>query len=129
MPQKNASLGTEGHVLDGFMAYMGSVHAFFADYRYAFEDLVTTENIAAARMTFTGTHQTTFLGIEATGRTISWIDETQDACVEPYFRGAGRFWPPAAAARRTRIDTSPLKRDCQGDRRHQQHRKSEVDTS
>ena len=36
------------------------------------EDLITTEDRAAARMTFKGKHRGEFFGVAATGRQIAW---------------------------------------------------------
>ncbi len=68
-----ASLGPERRGPDGFIAYMRSVHQALADYVCIIDDLITTEDRAAARMTFKGIHQAAFFGVEATGREIQWI--------------------------------------------------------
>ena len=67
-----ASLGPERTGPDGFIAYMRSVHAALADYKCIIEDLVTTEDRAAARLRFVGVHRADFFGVPATGREITW---------------------------------------------------------
>jgi predicted ester cyclase len=67
-----ASLGPERLGPDGFIDYMRSIHAALADYTCIIDDLIATDNRAAARMTFRGIHRGRFFGVEATGREISW---------------------------------------------------------
>ena len=66
------SLGPEKVGRDGFIDYMRSIHVALADYTCIIEDLVATENRAAARMIFKGVHQAEFFGVAATGREIAW---------------------------------------------------------
>jgi steroid delta-isomerase-like uncharacterized protein len=66
------SLGPERRGPDGFIAYLRSVHTALADYVCIIDDLVTTADRAAARMTFKGIHRAPFFGVEATGREIVW---------------------------------------------------------
>ena len=47
-----ASLGPERRGPDGFIEYMRSIHAALGNYTCIIDDLVTTEDRAAARMTF-----------------------------------------------------------------------------
>ena len=67
-----ASLGPERRGPDGFIDYLRSIHAALAGYTCHIDDLVTSENRAAARMSFTGVHRGRFFGVEPTGRTITW---------------------------------------------------------
>lgn len=67
-----ASLGPERRGPDGFIDYMRSVHAALGDYICIIDDLIETEDRAAARMTFRGTHHAPFFGVDATGREIMW---------------------------------------------------------
>ena len=67
-----ASLGPEKHGPDGFIEYMRSIHAALADYKCVIDDLITTENRAAARMTFHGRHRGRFFDVEPTGKEIRW---------------------------------------------------------
>jgi steroid delta-isomerase-like uncharacterized protein len=66
------SLGPERHGHDEFLDYLRSIHKALAGYRCTINDLITTEARAAARMTFSGTHQGVFFGVPATGRVITW---------------------------------------------------------
>ena len=66
------SLGPERRGRDGFIDYLRSIHAALGDYVCVIEDLVVTEDRAAARMTFRGRHQAPFFGVKATGREIEW---------------------------------------------------------
>jgi len=67
-----ASLGPELRGPDGFIAYLRSVHAALQNFTCTIEDLIATDDRAAAKMRFTGTHRARFFGIEATGRAIAW---------------------------------------------------------
>jgi steroid delta-isomerase-like uncharacterized protein len=67
-----ASLGPELREPDGFIVYLRSVHAALENFTCTIEDLLATEDRAAAKMRFTGTHRAKFFGIEATGRLIAW---------------------------------------------------------
>jgi predicted ester cyclase len=67
-----ASLGPEKRGPDGFIEYMRSIHVALADYTCVIDDLITTENRAAARMTFRGRHRSRFFDEEPTGREIRW---------------------------------------------------------
>ena len=67
-----ASLGPELRGPEGFVAYLRSVHAALKNFTCTVEDLIATEDRAAAKMRFTGIHRAKFFGIEATGRAIAW---------------------------------------------------------
>jgi len=67
-----ASLGPELRGPDGFIAYLRSVHAALEGFTCTIQDLIATQDRAAAKMRFTGIHRATFFGIEATGRPIKW---------------------------------------------------------
>ncbi|MCP5365147.1 MAG: ester cyclase [Hyphomicrobiales bacterium] len=66
------SLGLERQGRDGFIDYMRSVHAALGGYTCVIEDLIVSDDSAAARMTFKGRHQGLFFGVEATGRNVAW---------------------------------------------------------
>jgi predicted ester cyclase len=66
------SLGPVMRGVDAFVGYMRSIHAALADYTCIIEDLVATEDRAAARMIFKGLHRGPFLGVAPTGREIRW---------------------------------------------------------
>ena len=68
-----ASLGPVRTGPEGFIDYMRSIHAGLADYRCVIDDLIETDNRAAARMRFRGTHRGPFFGTPATGNDIEWI--------------------------------------------------------
>jgi steroid delta-isomerase-like uncharacterized protein len=55
-----------------FADYVREVTGALGDYRCDIEDLVTEGEKAVARMTFSGVHRATFLGVPATGRRVSW---------------------------------------------------------
>jgi predicted ester cyclase len=67
-----ASLGPERRGPDGFIDYMRSIHAALGNYTCIIDDLITTDNRAAARMTFKGTHRGRFFDVEPTGHEVSW---------------------------------------------------------
>jgi predicted ester cyclase len=67
-----ASLGLERHGRDGFIDYMRSVHAALGNFTCTIDDLITTEDRAAARMTFKGVHRARFFDVEPTGREVRW---------------------------------------------------------
>jgi predicted ester cyclase len=66
------SLGPERHGPDGFIDYMRSVHAALGNYTCSIDDLIATEDRAAARMTFSGVHRGLFFGAQPTGREVCW---------------------------------------------------------
>jgi predicted ester cyclase len=51
---------------------MRSIHAALANYTCIIDDLIATEDRAAARMTFKGIHRGHFFAIGPTGREITW---------------------------------------------------------
>jgi len=67
-----ASLGPELRGPGGFIAYLRSVHAALQNFVCTIEEVIETENRAAARMSFRGTHRAKFFGVEPTGREIRW---------------------------------------------------------
>ena len=67
------SLGSETVGIPAFLDYVQSVHAALADYRCIIEELVIDDNVAAARMTFTGIHRGPLFGVAATGKPVSWV--------------------------------------------------------
>ncbi len=70
--QFRGSLGMEHNGPDGFIGYMRSIHAALGDYQCVIDDIITTDNRAAARMTFRGSHKGPFLGVAATGAEVQW---------------------------------------------------------
>ena len=67
-----ASLGPELHGLDGFIAYLRSVHAALEGFTCHIEEIVASGDRVAARMRFHGLHRSEFFGIAPTGREIRW---------------------------------------------------------
>ena len=59
-----------GH--DGFIEYMNIIRAAFPDFHNAIEAIVAEGEHAAARLTYTGTHQGELLGIAATDEKVSY---------------------------------------------------------
>jgi len=78
----SGSLGLERRGRGGFIDYMRSVHAALGSYTCVINDLIVSDDSAAALMTFKGTHQGTFFGVDATGRELTWEGTA-------YFRFAG----------------------------------------
>jgi predicted ester cyclase len=66
------SLGAERSGPDSFIDYLRQTHAALAEYRCIIDDLIATNDRAAARMTFTGIHRGAFFGVAATGQRITW---------------------------------------------------------
>lgn len=66
------SLGPERRGQKGFIEYMRSIHKALGHYVCIIEELIATDDRAAARMIFKGEHQASFFGVEATGREIKW---------------------------------------------------------
>lgn len=66
------SLGSLKSGPEGFIDYLREVHAALADYRCIIDDLIATDERAAARMTFSGIHRAVFFGVAATGRQVTW---------------------------------------------------------
>jgi steroid delta-isomerase-like uncharacterized protein len=67
-----ASLGPELRGPGGFIAYLRSVHAALDNFTCTIEEIIATQDRAAARMSFCGTHRGKFFGIAPTGREIRW---------------------------------------------------------
>jgi steroid delta-isomerase-like uncharacterized protein len=67
-----ASLGPELRGPDGFTVYLRAVHAAVGNFTCTIEELIATEDAAAAKMLFHGIHRGKFFGVAATGRTVHW---------------------------------------------------------
>jgi steroid delta-isomerase-like uncharacterized protein len=67
-----ASLGPELRGPGGFIAYLRALRAALENFTCSIEELIATDERAAARMGFRGTHRGKFFGIAATGREIAW---------------------------------------------------------
>lgn len=66
------SLGSLKSGPEGFIDYLRDVHAALAEFRCIIDDLIATDDRAAARMTFSGFHRAVFFGVPATGRRVTW---------------------------------------------------------
>ena len=66
------SIGELRQGAEGFILYMRKIHAAFADYHCRIDDLIATEDRAAAQMMFTGIHRGSLWGETPTGRPIGW---------------------------------------------------------
>jgi steroid delta-isomerase-like uncharacterized protein len=67
-----ASLGPELRGPGGFIAYLRSVHVALEDFVCSIDDVIATDDRAAARMSFHGKHRAKFFGVAPTGREIRW---------------------------------------------------------
>ncbi len=67
-----ASLGPELRGPDGFIVYLRAVHAAVGNFTCTIEELIATEDRAAAKMMFHGVHRGKFFGVAATGRAVQW---------------------------------------------------------
>ena len=67
-----ASLGPELRGPGGFIAYLRAVHAALEGFTCTIDDLIATDDRAAAKMIFHGRHRGKFFGIEPTGRDVRW---------------------------------------------------------
>ena len=63
-------LSRTGH--DGFIEYMNIIRAAFPDFHNEIEGMVSEGGSAAARLTYTGTHEGELLGIAATHAKVSY---------------------------------------------------------
>ena len=66
------SLGVERRGPDGFIDYLRSIHSALADFTCVIDDLIVTQDRAAARMTFRGVHRGRCFEVDATGNEIRW---------------------------------------------------------
>lgn len=66
------SLSRECEGLEAFADYVDSVHESLGDYRCEIEELVSEEESAFARMSFSGVHRGLLLGHPPTGKRVSW---------------------------------------------------------
>jgi predicted ester cyclase len=66
------SLGPELRGPGGFIVYLRAVHAAVDNFTCTVEELIATEESAAAKMLFQGVHRGKFFGVAATGRAVQW---------------------------------------------------------
>jgi len=67
------SLGDEKQGYEGFIEYLDMVHNALDNYTCDIKDIVTEQSKAFAKVKFTGLHKSTFLGVEPTGKNLSWV--------------------------------------------------------
>jgi predicted ester cyclase len=67
-----ASLGPELRGPGGFIAYMRTLRAALENFTCIIDEVIATQDRAAARLSFRGTHRGKFFGAEPTGRDIRW---------------------------------------------------------
>jgi len=56
---------------NGYLSIIGMMRSGFPDIQWTLEELIAEQEMVAARFTMHGTHQGTFFGVPATGKTIS----------------------------------------------------------
>ena len=66
------SLGPQLRGPDGFIVYLRAVHAAVGGFTCTIEELIATDESAAAKMLFHGIHRGKFFGVAATGRAVQW---------------------------------------------------------
>src|SRR5271165_2324514 len=66
------SLGPERRGPEGFIEYLRSIQAALGNFTCTIDDLIVTDDRAAARMTFSGVHRDRLFSVDATGREILW---------------------------------------------------------
>jgi steroid delta-isomerase-like uncharacterized protein len=66
------SFGLEVRGVDAFKDYMRLVQSAFPDFHNTIEDTVSCASQVVARLTYSGTHHGSFLGIPATGRQVTY---------------------------------------------------------
>jgi steroid delta-isomerase-like uncharacterized protein len=66
------SLGQTTVGLDGWRSYRDQIRRAAPDFHNELLDLIATDNRAAARLRFTGTHRATLIDIPPTGRVFSY---------------------------------------------------------
>jgi len=60
--------------IPGLKAFVTMVRAAFPDFRYRIEDVFTSGDKMAMRVTAQGTHRGDFMGIAASGKQVSWTE-------------------------------------------------------
>jgi len=67
-----SSLGDKFVGIDGFLGYVEKIHSALDDFRCDIDSLLGDQGNAAARVTFSGTHNGSFLGFNPTGCQVAW---------------------------------------------------------
>ena len=68
-------LGVDVNGHDGFLGYVALIRTAFPDFHNQIEEIVPEEFHAAARLTYSGTHQGELFGRQATERAITYAGE------------------------------------------------------
>ncbi len=68
----HGSLDVDATGHDGFVAYAETIRGAFPDFENRVEDMIGEGNRVAACLTYSGTHEGSVMGIEATGRRIQY---------------------------------------------------------
>ncbi len=66
------SLNAPARGIDGFLSYFRGVRVSLRDFRCEIRSLVAEGDRAAARMLFSGWHESPLLGVAPTGRLVEW---------------------------------------------------------
>ncbi|HYX84189.1 MAG TPA: ester cyclase [Gaiellales bacterium] len=67
------SLGASLTGIDAFRAYAERTRAAFPDWHNQVDELIAAGDVVVARLTWTGTHRGTLLGIPPTGRAVRYV--------------------------------------------------------
>lgn len=66
------SLGIEKQGYDGFIEYLDMIHNALGSYTCTIKDIVAEQSKAFVKVQFSGIHQAIFLGVEPTGKQVTW---------------------------------------------------------
>lgn len=66
------SLGSEKYGHEGFIEYLDMVHAALGGYKCEIKEMVSEKSKVFAKMQFSGKHQGEFMGVQPTGRNLTW---------------------------------------------------------
>lgn len=67
------SLGQETRGREGFIQYLGQVHASLAGYQCDIREMICEGNRVAAVVEFSGIHRAALLGFAPTGKSVRWV--------------------------------------------------------
>src|SRR5918998_5193292 len=67
------SLGSTLEGLEGFKDYVGTVRDAFPDWHNRIDELIVCGDRVVTRMTWSGTHRGTLLGVEPTGKRVQYV--------------------------------------------------------
>ena len=66
------SLGDEKQGHAGFIEYLDMLHTALGDYKCEIKEIVAEQSKVFVKMRFSGIHKERFMGVEPTGRHLSW---------------------------------------------------------